>query len=74
MIHSREKTTPLHRAARRACWSAVECLVGWGATVNPVDNAGNTPLHNVIRSKSCRDPESSQAKQVKKWCCIRTRL
>ena len=58
------KSTPLHMAAKKSYWSTVECLVGWGAALNPVDSDGSTPLHMVIEAKSPVMPESSQLKQV----------
>ena len=39
--------------------------MGWGATLNLVDNSGDTPLHDVVRSKSPVIPNSLQIKQVK---------
>ena len=58
------RSTPLHLAAERAEWSALECLVGWGAAVNPVNKHGNTPLHAVTMKRSPEIPESPQLKQV----------
>ena len=40
--------TPLHVAALSSCWSELECLVGWGAALDPADHLGNTPLFIVI--------------------------
>ena len=56
--------TPLHEAAEVSQWSALECLVGWGAALNPVDKHGNTPLHLVTTKKSHEAPESPQLHQV----------
>ena len=41
--------TPLHVAALSSCWSELECLVGWGAALDPADLLGNTPVYVVIR-------------------------
>ena len=57
-------STPLHVAAAKSQWSAMECLVGWGAALNPVDNSGNIPLHIVTAMKSSDALESPQLNQV----------
>ena len=38
--------------------------MGWGAALNLVDSNGDTPLHDVVRSKSPVIPNSPQIKQV----------
>ena len=40
--------TPLHVAALSSCWSELECLVGWGAALDPADRLGSTPVYIVI--------------------------
>ena len=40
--------SPLHVAALSSCWSELECLVGWGAALDPADLLGNTPVYVVI--------------------------
>ena len=58
------RSTALHMAAEISKWSVVECLIGWGAALNLVDQNGNTPLHCVIETKSFTNPESPQIKGV----------
>ena len=61
---SESNSSPLHAAVQYSHWSVVECLVGWGAALNPTNNKGNTPLHDVIRLQSPVIPESPQLKLV----------
>ncbi|XP_037776126.1 ankyrin repeat domain-containing protein 1-like [Penaeus monodon] len=37
----------MHVAARQGHWGALEALAASGADVDPVDDAGNTPLHDA---------------------------
>ena len=61
--------TPLYGAAVKSQWSALECLVGWGAALNVVDKDGCTPLYVVTNQKSSVIPESPQLIQVSVYYC-----
>ena len=56
--------TPLHLAAGKSHWGVLECLVGWGAALDPVNKDGNTPLQTVTSKRSSVIPESPQLNQV----------
>ena len=56
--------TPLHVAVTQSYWSVVECLVGWGAALDPVGNDGDTALHMAINVKTAVRPTSPTLKRV----------
>ena len=56
--------TPLHVAISKSYWSVVECLVGWGAALDPIGNDGDTALHMAINVKAVVTPTSPTLKRV----------
>ena len=61
--------TPLHVAITQSYWSVVECLVGWGAALDPVGKKGDTALHVAINVKNAERPTSPTLKRVIVFLC-----
>ena len=59
------KHTPLHMATMRGNSRVVECLVGYGASLNAADSDEDTALHLVLDKKEV-DAPSSETPELKK--------
>ena len=58
--------TALHIAAKKGNTGCLECLVGYGASLDLVDMNGYSPLHVVLYKKNMKPLNSERAPHLNK--------